>query len=430
MRKIDPAEPSNILKKDFDRSGGQFVAHSSAKAYNVFVVDESLLLDERPLRYLFLDLNAYFASVEQQEHPELRGLPVAVVPLMADSTCVIAASYEAKKHGVKTGVLVREAKERCPDLVLLQATPKLYTRYHNRVLEAVDSVLPVDKVCSIDEMQFQLIGLERTEATARDLGIRLKKAIAEQVGECMTCSVGIAPNAFLAKLATDMQKPDGLVVLHFRDLPTKLLELGLTEFTGINRRMKARLNGAGVFSVSDLYALDQRGLRAAFGSKTGEAWWYKLRGYDWQDDRNERKSLSHSYVLPPELRNDAGCRQVLMRLLEKASARLRANHLCAGSVAFSVSGFETTWRQELKLSGTSDTVLLNELLREAWKTRDFAKPRSVGVVFSQLGPATAATPSLFDATHERDRLNAAVDKVNQRFGKHSIFVASIESALE
>ena len=128
-----------------------------------------MLRDERPLRVLFLDLNAYFASVEQQERPELRGRPIAVVPVMADTSFVIAASYDAKKFGIKTGTQIGEAKALCPELELVDARPPLYVGYHNRIIEVAESVLPVDKVCSIDEMRFRLIGTERSPECAVEL---------------------------------------------------------------------------------------------------------------------------------------------------------------------------------------------------------------------------------------------------------------------
>ena len=143
------------------------------------------------VRYLFLDLNAYFASVEQQEHPELRGKPVAVVPVQADTTFVIAASYEAKAFGIKTGTRVDEAKRLCPELILTEGTPPLYVYYHERVLEVVQKVLPIEKVCSIDEMRFRLLGEERQVDRAISLATRIKNLIREEVGTCMKCSIGV-----------------------------------------------------------------------------------------------------------------------------------------------------------------------------------------------------------------------------------------------
>lgn len=387
------------------------------------MVDENL-----PLRTLFLDLNSYFASVEQNEDRTLMGKPVAVVPMLADSTCVIAASYAAKHYKIKTGTLVGEAKRLCPDLILLPATPALYTHYHRRIIEVAESVLPIEKVCSIDEMRFALIGRERDPHEAERIAQRMKSAILEHVGPAMTSSIGIAPNAFLAKLASDMQKPDGLVILESSGIPECFQGLKLTDFAGINRRMEARLNAAGVFTPQQMFEKSPKELRLAFQSIIGERWWYLLRGHEMPEEQEARKSLSHSHVLPPNMRTDQGCKEVLLRLIQKASARLRSNGLWASHMSVSVGGFGKSWRAEASFVASQDTITFNDRFLEAWLTHDFEGPRQVGVVFSDLKEAEGVNLSLFDSTQERAKLNSAVDKVNQKFGKNTIYLAGMERA--
>lgn len=386
--------------------------------------------DKRPLRVLFLDLNAYFASVEQQERPELRGTPIAVAPVMADTSFVIAASYEAKKFGIKTGTQIGEARLMCPELVLVDARPPMYVAYHERVIEAAESVLPVDKVSSIDEMSFKLLGTERSPECAVELAHRMKDAIREKVGECMTCSIGIAPNAFLAKVATDMEKPNGLVVIEAKHLPEKLFGLKLTEFAGINKRMEVRLNGAGIFTAEQMCRASRRDLARAFGSIVGERWWYLLRGYDVVGEENSRKSLGHSHVLPPSQRHDEGCREVLLRLLHKAASRLRSEKLFACGMVLHVDAFRKSWSAKIKLPPTQDSVTMTEYFTEAWEGRDFAAPRMVAVTFYDLRPVESVTLSLFDPTLERSHFSAAVDGLNQKFGKNKVFLAGMEHARE
>src|SRR6202046_4839849 len=177
------------------------------------------------LRWLFLDLNSYFASVEQELRPELRDRPMAVVPLLADTTCCIAASYEAKKYGVRTGTQVGEAKRLCPGIVLVEARHELYVDYHHRIVEAVESCVPVTAVLSIDEMACRLMGRERPLLAAIDLARRVKDRIRERVGPMLRSSVGLATNRYLAKIASDMEKPDGLVALPLDILPRALRQL-------------------------------------------------------------------------------------------------------------------------------------------------------------------------------------------------------------
>jgi DNA polymerase-4 len=381
---------------------------------------------ERPLGVLFLDINAYFATVEQQERPELRGRPIIVAPMETDSTCAIAASYEAKKFGIKTGTNVGEAKRMCSELVVVPARPPLYVHYHERIIEAAETVLHVDKVSSIDEMHCSLIGKEREPETAKKIALDMKRVLKAKVGEMIRCSIGIAPNTFLAKVGTDMQKPDGLVILEAKDLPGKMLGLKLTDFAGINKRMAARLQGAGVFTVEQLYQRSPQELKAAFGSVTGERWWYLLRGYDLELERTEGKTLSHSNVMHPDQRNDQGCRDMLLRLIQKASARLRSNDLWASGMAVSIQGFKKSWKAHVRMGPTQDTVTFNEEFLKLWEKRDYEQPRTVAVVFYDLSNTSHVTPSLFDSAVERAELNHAVDRVNQKFGKNTIFLAGIE----
>ena len=208
---------------------------------------------EKLVQWLFLDLNAFFASCEQQETPALRGRPIIVVQTLTDSACAIAASYPAKRLGIKTGTLVREARRICADVIPVQARHRLYTDYHERILKAVDTCLPVEKVMSIDEMACRLMGTERRVPAARELAAKVKRALREQVGECLTCSIGLAPNVFLGKVGSDIQKPDGLTVITQGNLPGVLLGLELQDVHGIGARMEQRLNRAGIFTVADLW---------------------------------------------------------------------------------------------------------------------------------------------------------------------------------
>ncbi len=175
--------------------------------------------------YLVLDLNSYFASVEQQLNPKLRGKPVAVVPTMADTTSCIAASYEAKAFGIKTGTLVREAKQLCRDLILVVGDHTNYIEFHHKILAAIDLCVPIEEVMSIDEVACRLIGREVQEENSIKIAHKLKKTISENVGPYLKSSIGIAPNKFLAKIASDMQKPDGLVVIKQNELPQRLHSL-------------------------------------------------------------------------------------------------------------------------------------------------------------------------------------------------------------
>jgi DNA polymerase-4 len=155
------------------------------------------------LHDLSIDFDAFFASVQQQLQPQLREQPV-----MADTTCCIASSYEAKCFGIKTGTCVADARRLCPDLVCMTARHQHYVGYHHHLIQAIETCIPVDAVIPIDEMACTLTGV-RAPAYARTKAIEIKSTIAAQVGEYLTCSIGIAPNRFLAKVSSDMAKPNG-----------------------------------------------------------------------------------------------------------------------------------------------------------------------------------------------------------------------------
>lgn len=396
-------------------------------SYTTHMVDRSIGFDsDRPLRWLFLDLNSYFASVEQAEDPSLVGKPVAVCPSAGDGATIIAASYEAKAFKVKTGTKVGEAKQLCPEITLISATPALYVHYHKKILEVVEQSLPIHKVCSIDELKCRLIGDERNPDQASMIAKTIKANILNQIAPNLTCSIGIATNSYLAKIGTELQKPDGLVLIEQTDLPTKLLNLELTTFTGINRAMQARLNAHGIFNSTDLLNCSAKELRIAFGSKIGERWWYLLRGYDMNFDQAEGKSLGHSNVLAPEFRTDQGARDILLRLIHKACSRLRANEVYATHLSVSVRGYKKSWNAESRIAATQDALAVTERVLQLWERRDFESPQLVGITFTGLKKPNQVTRSLFDDdTTPRENLGFAVDEVNQKFGKNSIYLASL-----
>lgn len=381
---------------------------------------------ERPLRTLFLDFNSYFASIEQQENPALRGRPVAVAPVDAETTCCIAASYEARAYGVKCGTPIGEARRMCPGLVVVRGDHATYAAYHARIESVVQTLLPVEEKLSIDEMSFRLLGTERTPAVARELALEMKRLIRERVGAAITCSIGIAPNPFLAKVATELQKPDGLVVITTGDLPHRLYGLKLTDFPGINRRMKARLNAQGILTTEQMCAASRYELTRAFGSIVGERWWYLLRGVDLRPEKHSRGSFSHSHVLPPELRTDEGCRTVLIRLIYKAAMRLRQDGLWAGGIGFGVSGIVRRWEGYVPLSPTQDSRSLVDALMAEWPRRDFIRPIKVWMVLTSLRPTEGVTPSLFEERKgDVTELSRTVDLMNARFGKLKVYPAPI-----
>ena len=213
------------------------------------------------LRWLYVDFNSYFASVEQQLRLELRGKPIAAVPVETDSTCAIAASYEAKAFGVKTGTVIHEAKRLCPGLVCVLARHECYVEFHHRLIEEIERHIPVTAVCSIDEVAGRLMDNEISVERSTEIAQSIKSGIANNIGPYMRCSIGIAPKRYRAKVGTELQKPDGLVVLCAADLPQKLFSLKLRDLPGIGANIEHRIQMAGIMDLRGL-------LRTQSGSNT------------------------------------------------------------------------------------------------------------------------------------------------------------------
>jgi DNA polymerase-4 len=385
------------------------------------------------LRSLIIDFNSYFASVEQQDRPELRGRPVAVVPVMTDSTCCIAASYEAKHFGVKTGTRVGDARKLCPGLVLIDARPGLYVEYHHKLIEAVDSVLPVTQVLSIDEMLCALRGPWRDPARALATAREIKIRIARAVGPFLRSSIGIAPNPFLAKTASDMEKPNGLVLLDEHELPERLFPLKLRDFCGVGASMEARLHRCGILTVEQLCRAPKETLHRAWNGIEGDRMYAMLRGEELDRPATQRCTVGHSHVLDPKTRTRPLAEAVLHGLLQKAAARLRGmGYLAAGlSVDIKFVNGEH-WSEEMGFLETQDTLDFIRVFALLWQRYPPGAPvpLRVGVTLFHLTAADNVTQRLPDLERSRLALDRAMDRLNQCYGKNTVFFGGAQEALD
>jgi DNA polymerase-4 len=217
-------------------------------------------------RVIFLDMNSFFASVEQQDRPELRGKPVAVASHIHKNGTVLAASYEAKAFGIKTGTKLNDAKLLCPSITFLETSAYRYKEVHNQFVAILHELCgPEVQVKSIDEAAIFLSPNWYGSEIAHRLASQIKNAFREKLGECIRCSIGIAPNSLLAKLATELQKPDGLIEITLENTVTILSNLKLTDLCGIADRMAAQLERAGITTPLELYQASPDYLRNTFG---------------------------------------------------------------------------------------------------------------------------------------------------------------------
>ena len=383
-----------------------------------------------PLRCLFVDMNSYFASVEQQDDPRLRGRPVAVAAVDVPTTACIAASYEAKALGITTGTPLVLARQICPRLVVREARPARYVEVHHRIVAAVDRHLPVEKVESIDEMWGRLAPPDRDRPTALRLAQAVKRSICDEVGEHLRCSIGLAPNRFLAKVATDLQKPDGLVVLEQPDLPDALFRLELQDLPGIASGMMRRLRRYGIDSVDELCRADQQLLYDVWGGIVGVRWWHWLRGHEVDLPPTRRSSVGHSHVLSPRDRTPERSRAVFVRLIHKVAARLRYLGYGARRVGFYVSYTwrEEGWSVEIPLCLTQSTGAILREFQDIWPRRPAGVPTQLAVTLYKLEPWVGATPTLGAEAARSARIDRVIDAANGRFGKTTLYFAGMMGA--
>jgi len=383
------------------------------------------------LRYLFIDFDSFFASVEQQYQPALRGQAVGIVPTLGvETTCCIATSYEAKAQGVKTGTPVRDARYRCPGIRLVAANHRRYIETHQRIQRCIHQHLFIDTVLSIDEMYGRLSPQWQDPEQALAKALELKQALASEIGSFVTGSIGLAPNPFLAKMASKLNKPNGLVRIDLDDLPQALYPFSLRDITGIGAAIQRRLCQVRILNMQDLCSAPRRKLRQAWGSVEGERMWYALRGIDIPATAVKKTTIGHSHVLPPLLRTETGAYATLHRMLQKACCRLRADQYFAGALHLQVKfGFEALdyWRAEQSCFPTQDNQALAQSMHTLWQGRPRSAPAPVKVALTlfKLTHQDSHTPSLFDGVIEKRRaqLQRVMDQLNQRYGDRSIYYA-------
>ena len=383
------------------------------------------------LRSLLVDFNSYFASVEQQVEPRLRGRPLGVVPMLADTTVCIAASVEAKRFGVKTGTRVADAKRLCPGIELVVARHELYIEYHHRAVALVDTIVPVRAVLSIDEMDCELTGRWREPARALDLARKVKAGLAAEIGEHLRTSIGIGPNTFIAKTASDMVKPDGLVMIQQSELPERLFDLEVRALSGVGKQMDKRLAAHGIRSVRDLAARSRDELRAIWGGVGGDVMYGRIRGEEQHERGGDTGSISHSSVLGPERRNPDDAFAVLNRLTQKAAMRLRKAGFYAGRLWIGLKYLDGShWHAQMRLVDTQDTVTFLHALEKLWakRPRDRRTILKVGMAYSDFVAESGHTGSLFASEDKSKSLYSTLDKLNARFGKQAVYFASAHKA--
>lgn len=383
-------------------------------------------LSQKPKDYsvLFLDMNAYFASVEQQVQPPLRGKPVGIAPYTGVTGCIIARSYEAKEWGIGVGDLVRDAKNKCPKIAIVEARPTLYQLYHREILKSLEHHSPNCTPLSIDEFLIRLTGSDANYDRSLKMALNIKGDL-KKIGDYLTASIGIGPNYFLAKVAGESKKPDGLTLVELNNLDIFYSQLNLRDLPGINYRMEIQLNRRGIYRVIDLYNLDLITISKMLGH-IGKVWFYRLRGYEVDNFEIKNKSCGHSHVLPPELRSKESAIAVIRKLAQKTGSRLRQQKLWATGIAVSIrflegGGFAQAKRTNLFNDSYTFTKEIDRLLNKcSWR-----KPLYVSVTTFGLVQNCSEQISIFPEIEKSRNISSALDQINDDFGANTIYQASV-----
>ena len=367
---------------------------------------------------LYVDFDGFFAACEEQADPRLQGRPIGVIPFAdAVHSCVIAANELAKRNGVRTGTSITEARRLCPGVALVAQQPDLYVRVHQCIVAAILDVLPIDAVCSIDELVASVEDRDSPVAIAQ----HIKRRVRDAVGDRITCSIGCAPNRWLAKIAADLDKPNGLTVLSPNELPGRLLDLDIEGLPGVGKRMRDRLQRAGFSTVVDLWNSDPDQLRSVWGSVAGIRLWYALHGYAVEAPSTRRNSIGHGRVLPPGQRSIEAARPLARQLTVKAARRVRRSGLVARRLWLGVDCLHAPpWSAAGPLAQANDDLTCLGALGALWArlaaARGGAALFRLVVSIDRLSPARARQLELFETDDRRGpALNSAVDAINRRY---------------
>ena len=382
-----------------------------------------------------IDMDSYFATVEQQANPHLRGKPVVVSGKEGSRTVIVAASKEAKRVGVKTAMATFEARKLCPNLYFVFPDGEKYQQTTEGFLNVFKRFTEVVEVYSIDEAFLDLTGHAKTWEQALAIGQKIKDLVKQQVGEWVTCSVGIASNKLLAKLASNYQKPDGLFVINSQNKFQVLDSIKPTELWGIGSRIMKRLDQMGLPSLAKIRTYPLEKLIEEFGPFYGNV--LKKMSYGEYDGQvasclyeEEVKSVGRSYTLPYNTFDKKEIFQVLMHLAERCGRALRRKKLAGRTLQYYVryedfthAGVRVTLpgyiNDDLAIFSKGYDLLSNFRLAKA--------VRLVGVRISNLVENYQQLP-LWLKDRKRFQVLPFLDEINNKYGKLTIKPAFLLNA--
>ena len=377
-----------------------------------------------PRAIILVDMNAFFASIEQRDFPELRGRPVAVTN-GPQGAAIITASYEARAKGVKTGMHFRDARKLCPGIIKRTARPKEYTAVSTAIMAALDAVTPDLEVFSVDEAFLDVTGVQHIHGTPEEMGRMAKRIVWETSG--LPCSVGVSGDKTTAKYAAKLVKPDGLVVIPPWEARERLCDVPLTELSGIKGGIGGYLAERGVVTCGDMQKLPVSELARRFGN-LGRRIWLMAQGQDpgKVEGRVEApKQMGASKVMPPDTRDREILAAYLQHMAETIALRLRSHALRARRFAVGLAIHESWIGGEYRSAvPTDDGHAINrfcaDLLEKRWRGEGVYQ-----VAVRALDPRPADDQQdLFAPAPGRElELNAVMDRINAKYGRWTVMPA-------
>jgi DNA polymerase-4 len=373
---------------------------------------------------MHIDINSCFATIEQQANPFLRGKPVAIAAFTTGRGCILAASIEAKRLGIKTGMRVMDGKEIYPKLVILPPDPWKYRNVHLKLRKIISDYTSDFAPKSIDEFVLNMKGYPALKTRSlRGLAQEIKQRIKKEIGGWITVSIGIAPNRYLAKIAAGLHKPDGLDEINLENFLGIYSTLKLTDLTGIKQRNAARLASLGIYSVLDFYDAPVWRLKAAFHSITGFYWHTRLSGYEVDDTEYGRHSFGNSVAIGKNLSKIEDLSPILARLTEKMCSRLRtAGYKANGIHLMVVYKNGSFWhRGRLMYGSCSDSRdFYKAAFRLLLETNSDSPVLNLAVSCFGLSKNKSTQLEFFDDVPKKENLVTAVDDINQKWGDFTV----------
>ncbi len=384
---------------------------------------------------MYIDMNSFFASCEQQEHAELRGKPIGVITHPSTHACIIAPSVEAKKYGVKTGMRLPDAKVLCPHIIPVLARPFIYRQYHVKIMDVLKRHCEEVTAKSIDEAVMNLTSYRLVYHDFKALALQIKAELREACGEFVKCSIGIAPNTFLAKLGTEIQKPDGLVEITPGNIDSHLATMKLTDLPGIARANEKRLNTIGIRSPLELRHSSEALLRRAFGGVVGNYWYRRLHFKEIDIYESTYKAMSATRMVSRQQReNKQAMESLFISLCTRLEQRMVKQDVFCKEVNFYVRYHDMpAWETKVKLCDpTQDAMemrkyIMNEI--EAFeRSRKHVmfnnRVQSMGVIIAGFIKGERIQYGLFDNKMKQDKARKVLYNIKDRYGRDMVRKAS------